>query len=128
MRRTEGRGPAPNDGVGRLVRPFALIGGRTQPSQDVFTLITLVITVERPGSATGSAPLLPEHRRILRLCATPTAVVEIAAQLDLTVSVTTIMLSDLLDEGLIIAHPPPHATGDPELALLQKVRDSLARL
>ncbi|MBL1102530.1 DUF742 domain-containing protein [Streptomyces coffeae] len=118
-------------GYGRLVRLFTLTGGRTEPSQDVFTLITLVTAVEHPRP-TASGVLQPEHLRILRLCSRPTAVVEIAAKLDLPVSVVTIMLSDLLEAGRVAARPPvqaaPEPTSSPEVALLQKVRDGLARL
>jgi hypothetical protein len=124
-------------GYGRLVRPFILTGGRTQPVRNVFSLITLITAVEVPdGPDTRS--LQPEHRRILRLCTQPLAVAEIAAHLDIPVSVTTIMLSDLLDAGRISARPPIQSSSGrsssgrsyngPEIALLQKVRDGLARL
>ncbi|MEV6316062.1 DUF742 domain-containing protein [Streptomyces sp. NPDC051776] len=116
---------------GRFVRLFALTGGRTQPSRDVFTLITLVTAVEQPAAA-APAHLQPEHRRVLRLCERPTAVVEIAGRMDLPVSVVTIMLSDLLEAGRITARPPvqatPAPTVSPDVALLQRVRDGLASL
>jgi hypothetical protein len=112
---------------GRLVRPFALVGGRTQPSRADFTLITLVTTVDpQPAPVTG---LQPEHLMILRRCRVPTAAAEIAAHLDLPFSVVTIMLCDLLDDGRITtARPPVQASGSPDRALLQKVRDGIARL
>ncbi|AVH58017.1 MULTISPECIES: DUF742 domain-containing protein [Streptomyces] len=116
---------------GRLVRLFTLTGGRTQPTRDVFTLITLVTAVEQSAHPVGRA-LQAEHLRILRLCPRPVAVVELAAQLDLPVSVLTIMLCDLLEVGLITARPPVQAAaasnGSPGIALLQRVRDGLARL
>jgi uncharacterized protein DUF742 len=129
-------------GYGRLVRPFTLTGGRTQPVRNIFSLITLITTVEVPDSS-DTRSLQPEHRRILRLCTRPLAVAEIAAHLDIPVSVTTIMLSDLLDAGRISARPPiqsysgqsysgqsysGQSYNGPEIALLQKVRDGLARL
>lgn len=124
----EESGALPEGGTfGRTVRAFTLTGGRTQPSQDVFTLITLVTTTDLPIPSVGHG-LQPEHLRILRLCARPLAVAEVAAHLDLPVSVTTILLSDLLDQGRIHAQPPIHAVHSPEVALLQKVRDGLARL
>lgn len=111
---------------GRLVRPFALTGGRTRPSRADFTLITLVTTVDPPP--TQAFGLQPEKVTILRRCAAPTAVAEIAAHLDLPVSVVTIMLCDLLEDGRITAQPPPRVSGIADPALLQKVRDGLARL
>lgn len=47
-----------------------------------------------------------EHAAILRLCERPTAVVEIAAVLKLPVSITRILLSDLLAAGRLSARHP----------------------
>lgn len=116
-----------SDSAGRLVRPFTLTGGRTRPSRADFTLITTVTAVD-PQPA-GAARPQPEHLRILRLCAEPVAVAEIAARLDLPVSVVVIMLCDLLEAGRITAHPPhPVTRTTPDLDLLQKVREGLGRL
>ncbi|MBV9023064.1 MAG: DUF742 domain-containing protein [Streptomycetaceae bacterium] len=131
------QGFSASSGYGRLVRPFTLTGGRTQPVRNVFSLITLITAVE-VSDGPDNRSLQPEHHRILRLCPRPIAVAEIAAHLDIPVSVTTIMLSDLLDAGRISARPPIQAYSGqshkgqsyngPEIALLQKVRDGLARL
>ncbi|MEU6525639.1 DUF742 domain-containing protein [Streptomyces sp. NPDC046924] len=115
------------DVAGRLVRPFTLTGGRTRPSRADFTLITTV-TAADPQPEAAARPQ-PEHTRILRLCAEPVAVAEIAARLDLPMSVIVIMLCDLLEAGRITVHPPHHVTRTtPDLDLLQKVRDGLGRL
>ncbi|MEU2280842.1 DUF742 domain-containing protein [Streptomyces sp. NPDC013178] len=115
------------DEAGRLVRPFALTGGRTRPSRADFTLITTVTAVDPPPERTARPQ--PEHTRILRLCARPVAVAELAARLDLPVSVVVIMLCDLLEAGWITARPPrPVVPGNPDLELLQKVRDGLGRI
>jgi hypothetical protein len=115
-----------SDVGGRLVRPFALTGGRTQPSRSDFTLITLVTTVE--PLPLPAARWQPEHMAILRRCRTPAAVAEIAAHLDLPVSVVTIMLCDLLEDDRITARPPLPVSGTPNPDLLQKVRDGIAQL
>ncbi len=70
----------------------------------------------------------PEHSRILRLCARPIVVAELATLLDLPVSVVAILLCDLLEAGRITMHPPRSVTRKPDLDLLQKVRDGLGRL
>ncbi|MFG3318401.1 DUF742 domain-containing protein [Streptomyces sp. NPDC048171] len=115
------------DAAGRLVRPFTLTGGRTRPSRADFTLITTVTAVD-PQPTRGARPQ-PEHLRILRLCADPVAVAEVAARLDLPVSVVVILLSDLLEAGRITARPPHLVSrANPDLDLLQKVRDGLGRL
>ncbi|MFF7948161.1 DUF742 domain-containing protein [Streptomyces griseorubiginosus] len=116
-----------SDAAGRLVRPFALTGGRTRPSRADFTLITTVTAVDPPPERARRPQ--PEQSRILRRCARPVAVAELAALLDLPVSVVVIMLCDLLEAGLITAHPPRTVSPrSPDLDLLQKVREGLGRL
>jgi hypothetical protein len=117
-----------SDAAGRLVRPFALTGGRTRPSRADFTLITTVTAVDPPPERAPRPQ--PEQVRILRRCERPLAVAELAARLDLPVSVVVIMLCDLLEAGLITARPPHPVSRSPELDLdlLQKVRDGLGRL
>ncbi|MET9681657.1 DUF742 domain-containing protein [Streptomyces coeruleorubidus] len=115
------------DSAGRLVRPFALTGGRTRPSRADFTLIATVTAVDPQPEA--AARCQPEHTRILRLCAEPVAVAELAARLDLPVSVVAILLCDLLEAGRITVRPPrPVSRTTPDLDLLKKVRDGLGRL
>ena len=53
---------------------------------------------------------------------------ELAAQLDLSVSVVCIMLCDLLEAGRITAHAPRQISRTSDMDLLQKVRDGLGRL
>ncbi|MFF1544171.1 DUF742 domain-containing protein [Streptomyces sp. NPDC058291] len=114
------------DEAGRLVRPFTLTGGRTRPSRADFTLITTVTAVDPPPERRVRPQ--PEHGRILRLCVRPVAVAELAAHLDLPVSVVAILLCDLLEAGLITARPPRSVTGAHDVDLLQKVRDGLGRI
>ncbi|MET7478872.1 DUF742 domain-containing protein [Streptomyces sp. NPDC005648] len=114
------------DTAGRLVRPFALTGGRTRPSRADFTLITTVTAVDPPP--TWATRPQPEQQRILRHCVEPIAVAELAALLDLPVSVVVIMLCDLLEAGRITVRPPRPVSQTPDLDLLQKVRDGLGRL
>ncbi|SER22985.1 Protein of unknown function [Streptomyces sp. yr375] len=114
------------DEAGRLVRPFTLTGGRTRPSRADFTLITTVTAVDPPPPRVARPQ--PERARILRMCARPLAVAELAAHLDLPVSVVVIMLCDLLEAGLITARPPRPVSRAGDLDLLQKVRDGLGRI
>jgi hypothetical protein len=63
------------------------------------------------------------------LCAEPVAVAELAARLDLPVSVVAILLCDLLEAGRITVRPPRLVSRTaPDLDLLKKVRDGLGRL
>ena len=101
--------------AGPVVRPYTLTGGRVRPSPG----LNLVAYVVATGSETRY--LTPEHRRILDAAATPAAVVEIAARLDLALSVVRIMLGDLIEEGLVSVHEPPDGPDETDTATLEAV-------
>ncbi|MGP4113896.1 DUF742 domain-containing protein [Streptomyces sp. 4N509B] len=92
------RRPGRDDDPDRL---YTVTGGRSRAGTDVFDLVTLVVAESGPTPGMQS-----EHATILRLCHYPTAVVEIAAELRLPVSIVRILLSDLLDSGHITARHP----------------------
>ncbi|MCX4428447.1 DUF742 domain-containing protein [Streptomyces mirabilis] len=116
-----------------MVRPFTITGGRTSPQQDDLTLITLVTTLPDIPSDPWHAPLRmqPEHRTVLALCERPTAVAEVAATLGLPVSLTRILISDLIGAGRLRVLPQvafAQADDSAAIALLQAVRDGLHSL
>jgi hypothetical protein len=116
-----------------LVRPYTITSGRTTAERDDLTLITLVTTIPEvsPETGHGLRRMQPEHRTILDLCIRPLAVVEIASALDLPVSVTKILIGDLVDSGQVRARPPlafAQAGGLLEMTLLEAVRDGLRKL
>ncbi|MFE9442248.1 DUF742 domain-containing protein [Streptomyces sp. NPDC006602] len=112
------------------VRPYTITQGRTAPARDDLTLITLVTTVEPPPGRAGLRGLQPEHRSILQQCRTPAAVAEIAAELNLPVAVTKILIDDLVALGRATTRPPiAVAVGNTlDMTLLRAVRDGLRRL
>ncbi|WP_344444631.1 DUF742 domain-containing protein [Kitasatospora nipponensis] len=116
-----------------MVRPYTITRGRTAPERDDLTLITVLTTV-RPAEGEpqpSRRALQPEHRVILARCEHPAAVAELAADLDLPVSVTKILLGDLIAQGLLTARAPlavAGASGGVDLGLLAAVRDGLRRL
>ncbi|WP_322974297.1 DUF742 domain-containing protein [Actinacidiphila epipremni] len=112
--------------AGPIVRPFARTGGRTRPSRDEFNLITLIIAVPTDGVPRG---LEPEHLVILRMCTgAPLSVAEISARLDLPVTVTKVLLGDLLDMGAVHTRAPIALAEAPEIHLLQAVLDGIRKL
>ncbi|MFJ8621410.1 DUF742 domain-containing protein [Kitasatospora sp. NPDC093550] len=121
-----------------MVRPYTITRGRTAPERDDLTLITVLTTVGEDaaaalarGSRAGARGLQPEHRMILDRCRRPAAVAEVAAGLDLPVSVTKILLGDLVAQGLLKARAPlsvARAAGGVDLGLLTAVREGLRRL
>ncbi|QNP62171.1 DUF742 domain-containing protein [Streptomyces genisteinicus] len=113
--------------VGVPERLYTVTGGRSRAVDDSFDLVTLIVAECAP-----SAGMPSEHIRILRLCRTPTAVVELSADLGMPVTVVRILLGDLLATGRVTArHPPPPAGGSfplPDSALLKEVLVGLRNL
>ncbi|MFF2330660.1 MULTISPECIES: DUF742 domain-containing protein [unclassified Streptomyces] len=126
---------AEEDGAGTMVRPYTITRGRTAPERDDFTLITVLTTAQDPRDEHG-APILPgrlqpEHRLILQRCHRPSAVAEVSSGLGLPVSVTKILLADLVAQGLLLARAPlsvARAAGGADRGVLAAVRDGLRRL
>jgi hypothetical protein len=123
------------DGAGTMVRPYTITRGRTAPERDDFSLITVLTTADQPADEHGkprrAGRLQPEHRMILDRCRHPAAVAEVAADLDLPVSVTKILLADLVAQGLLLARAPltvARASGGAGMPLLAALRDGLRRL
>ncbi|MFF0970317.1 DUF742 domain-containing protein [Streptomyces sp. NPDC003703] len=111
--------------IGDPDRLYTVTGGRSRAG-DSFDLVTLVVSECRPAAGMQS-----EHVRILELCAHPTAVVEIAAELRLPITVVRILLGDLLDTGRITARHPraaPSVASLPDSALLKEVLHGLRNL
>ncbi|NJQ02251.1 DUF742 domain-containing protein [Streptomyces zingiberis] len=124
---TEGLEPGDEDRS--LVRPYAITRGRTAPERDDLRLITMVVTVDEHGEKTAARGLEPEHRAILEQCREPSAIAEIAATLNLPVSVTKILVGDLITQGRVAVRPPPTARqAGLNTTLLQAVRDGLEKL
>ncbi|MEV4616428.1 DUF742 domain-containing protein [Kitasatospora sp. NPDC049258] len=107
-------------------RLYTVTKGRSRPPEHAFDLVTLIVTEQEPAPGMQS-----EHARILRLCETPTAVVEVAADLGLPVSVVRILLGDLLEAGTITARHPrfaPTKARLPDLDMLKQVLHGLQQL
>ncbi|UED85756.1 DUF742 domain-containing protein [Streptomyces profundus] len=115
--------PGRDDDPDRL---YTVTRGRSRAASTAFDLVTLVVSESEP-----TAGMQSEHVRILRICQFPTAVVEIAAELRMPITVVRILLSDLLDMGRITArHPRTAHTADhlPDSHLLEQVLVGLRNL
>ena len=82
------------------------------------------------ASACTVSGLSPEKKRLMELCrGGALSVAEIAAHLSLPISVTKVLLSDLVDSGHIATHAAVSHTARPDVKLLKDVLDGLrARL
>jgi hypothetical protein len=118
----------PEDGVwldgdaGRLVRPYAVTNGRTNPSHRLDLMSMVVAT---GGGAPGQ--LEPDHVFVLGVCERPSSVAEIAARVRLPAVVTKVLLSDLADCGAVRTAPPPSPASATDLTLLERLLDGLQR-
>jgi hypothetical protein len=111
-----------DEAAGRLVRPYTVSNGRTQPTTHL-ELLSMV-------TATGRLPhghLEPDHAEALGLCRSPTTVAEVAARLRLPAVVTKILLSDLVDAGAIDARSPGPAAEPTNTAVLETILNALQR-
>lgn len=115
-------------GPGPVVRPYALVRGRTRPTGEALDVISMVCSA--PAGVQGGpdpAGLQPEHLAVLRQCGLPMSVADLAFALDLPLGVVRILLGDLRDRGLITI-AQPRAEGLADIRLLREVADGLRRL
>ncbi|HEV3014035.1 MAG TPA: DUF742 domain-containing protein [Actinomycetota bacterium] len=103
---------------GRLVRPYAMTGGRTRPSDDDLELETLVSTTSLGET---SLTLSLERRSSALLCRDILSIAEISARLDLPLGVVRVLVGDMASEGLVTVHRPASVGDRPDLALLERV-------
>ncbi|MFB4305881.1 DUF742 domain-containing protein [Actinomadura sp. GTD37] len=110
-----------DDDAGPLVRPYAVISGRTRPAVEL-DLLSLVVT-------TGADPvgMAPEHAKALALCRAPTSVAEVAAHLRLPVAVTKVLLADLVHWRAMTTRAPRPVADLTDRDLLEKLLDGLQR-
>jgi hypothetical protein len=88
--------------AGPVVRPYALTQGRTRHSGAAFDVVAMVIAI----SVGMPSSLPPEHLAVLQLVRSPTAVVDIASDVDLPLGVVRILLADLREMGLVSISAP----------------------
>lgn len=96
-----------------LVRSFVLTGGRARPTRNthVLDVITMVTTV--PDRSV--AGLLPEQLAVVELCRGGyLSVIEVAGHLGQPLTITRIVLGDLLDTGHVVTRTSPTTDDSPE--------------
>ena len=115
------------DGPGRLVRPYAMTGGRTRSSGAEIPLEALVImTDEGRQRAMG---LAWEQRAIAELCASPMSVAEVSAHLKVPLGVARVLVGDMAAEGLVEMSGASGSEQAPnDLNLLERVLNGLRAL
>jgi hypothetical protein len=112
-----------DDATGRLIRPYAITGGRTGAETD--------IGLEAQIQASTRAHHLKdsyrwEAARLVALVAQPMALIEISARLDVPIGVTRVLVADLVDDGAVVVHVPQ--TTQSFTSLLERVLDGVRSL
>ncbi|MDQ3762894.1 MAG: DUF742 domain-containing protein [Actinomycetota bacterium] len=111
---------------GFIVRPYSWTRGRTQPVQDL-AVETLVSTSDKGRDLTTICSA--EHAAITELCTDVRSVAEVAALLRLPLGVARVLLSDMIDTGLVHVHRNPLGLGSaPDFSLMERVLAGLYRL
>ena len=110
-----------------LVRPYALVRGRTRRGSAAPLPVETVIVAKL---AVGAAGLQPESAAIVRLCHRPYSVAEISARLSLPVGVVRVLVADLAADGYVEVNRPvdPRADGTVDRVLLERVLAGLEAL
>ncbi|MDX3613335.1 DUF742 domain-containing protein [Streptomyces europaeiscabiei] len=111
---------------GRLVRSYVVTGGRAHPTRNTLDLVTLLVAT----TDLSLSGLTPETRRVMELCRPGAlSLAEVAGRLLLPVSVTKVLVADLMDSGHIVTRAPIPAARPSDARILQEVLDGLrARL
>jgi Protein of unknown function (DUF742) len=115
--------------AGPVVRPYALTGGRTEPTEGTaLDLITIVVATDPAERVSDQMDLSPEDRRILGLCGKPVTVTDIAATTSLPLGVVRVLLADLILRGRVTVMPRRPRGEEPSTDLLKEVLHGLRAL
>ena len=104
-------------------RMYVLTGAAGDGGRARLDLVTLIVARDvAPESAS------PEQSVLLGLCRSPLSVAELSAYLSLPFSVVTVLLTQLLEGGLVHARAPIVRQAIPDRSLLEAVMHGLQRL
>ncbi|QLY32768.1 DUF742 domain-containing protein [Nocardia huaxiensis] len=112
------------DEAGPLVRLYAVARGRADRAE--LDMTSLVVDTQRGLALTRNEP---EYAAIVRLCAGPISVAEVSAHLHLPLTMTKVLIGDLLDDGRLVVRSAPAAErSTSDLGVLRAVLDGIRAL
>ncbi|HLI41201.1 MAG TPA: DUF742 domain-containing protein [Streptosporangiaceae bacterium] len=114
-----------DEGGTKLVRPYTVTGGRTQPRYQLPIEALVTATVLEPRDL---SVLAPECQAILQFCRDWRSVAEVSAVLRLPLGVARILIADMSADGLVRIHQRDDAEGRPDLHLLERVLSGLRKI
>ena len=112
-------------GATRLVRPYTVTGGRTQPRYKLALEALVTASVYEPRDL---SVLAPECQAILQFCLDWRSVAEISAVLRMPLGVARILVADMSADGLVRIHQRDDSEGRPDLNLLERVLSGLRKI
>jgi hypothetical protein len=117
----------PDDEPGSVTRPYTITRGRTRPvGNEEIEVETLVWTTSMVAS---SPPAMSAHwRSVADLCQEVVSVAEVAAGLRVPIGVARVLIGDMAKAGLVYLQRPRHASGHPDIGLLERVLHGLRQL
>ena len=120
--RPPGLTTADHDDTARMLRPYAITGGRT----DAPKFLNLESQVRRTEGDVTSSTHRWEAAQIIEMTSRPIALVEVAARTGLPVGVTKVVVADLIDQGVLTtgAQRPEGSFS----SLLERVLDGLDQI
>jgi hypothetical protein len=113
------------ESVTKLVRPYTVTGGRTQPRYQLAIEALVTATVLEPRDL---SVLAPECQAILQFCRDWRSVAEVSAVLRLPLGVARILIADMSADGLVRIHQRDDSEGRPDLHLLERVLSGLRKI
>jgi len=111
------------DATGRLIRPYAITGGRTGADIDI-DLEAQIQASTRASHHLGAYRW--EAARLIDLVQAPMALIELAARLELPLGVARVLVADLLSDGAVVLHRPVATQNFG--SLLERVLDGVRNL
>jgi hypothetical protein len=115
------------ESVHSRVRPYARTGGRTTASYEL--QLETLLSVHSRVKASPSLLAGLDHRSIVETCFAPRSVAEVAAVQAIPLGVAKVLISDLIELGVLTAHRVAVAANRaPSQALLERVLDGLRKL
>ena len=112
------------DETGRRIRPYAITGGRTLTDGET---IGLEAQIQANTRASNHLRLYRwEAAKLIELVQVPTALVEVAARLEIPIGVARVLVADLVRDGAVVVHVPQRSQSF--TSLLEKVLDGVRSL
>ncbi|MDJ0768649.1 MAG: DUF742 domain-containing protein [Ilumatobacter sp.] len=112
-----------DDETGRLIRPYAITGGRTGGEIDI-SLEAQIQASTRASQHLGAYRW--EAAKLVELVQAPMALIEIAARLEIPIGVARVLVADLVGDGAVVLHTPQ--TTQNYSSLLERVLDGVRNL